>query len=214
MTHRVPLNARVDEAVIAKFRDYVMETKGRIKGEMGREVERALREYMDCDRYTRIEANQDEMRTQLEELARSHGGGTHAHTNTKGSPTVERTHDIAERLQREAKGVHPNVPEEAVDRAITDIGGGDPRTIEKYKTNLKNRHLVFEHPMEGHDYWWVDGRAFAEFVLGTTSKYEDAAIEMYGEEWWESRMDDLGIDDDDEDAGLDDSTGEATENAE
>lgn len=191
VTERVPLGTRVDEDVIARFREYVKEHKDRIRGEMGREVERALREYMDRDRLARIEENQEELLDKIEDLAQSLSDATHAHTNTTGSPTAERTREIAERLQNEAEGPFPTVLEDDVERAITDIGGGDPRTIEKYKRNLKSRHLVFEHPWNDHRYWWVDGTAFAEFILETTPQYEEAVVDLYGKDWWESRLEEL-----------------------
>ena len=35
-----------------------------------------------------------------------------------------------------------------VKRAIEDVAGGDPRTMEKYKTMLRERGLLYEHPSE------------------------------------------------------------------
>lgn len=193
MTDRVPLGTRVDEGVIESFREFVRENKDQVKGEMGREVERALQEYMDHDRYSRIEENQYEILTQLEEVTDSLEDGTHAHTNTQGSPTMERTREIAKRLQKEADDTLPAVKEYIVERAITDIAGGDPRTLKKYKRNLQERHLALEHPMEEHVLWWLNGTEFVRFVVEETPQYESEAKQMYGRNWWEDRREELDI---------------------
>ena len=57
MAEKEPFTVKIDPEVAEKFRDFVTEIHGTTYGELGREVERALLEYMDKDRYARIEAN-------------------------------------------------------------------------------------------------------------------------------------------------------------
>ena len=48
---------KVDPEVADEFREFVVDKHGTTYGKLGDEVERALQEYMDRDRFARIEAN-------------------------------------------------------------------------------------------------------------------------------------------------------------
>ena len=65
MGERTTLSVKVDEDVANRFREFVQDKKGKLRGELGREVENAMREYMDNDRYERVEANQEETHEML-----------------------------------------------------------------------------------------------------------------------------------------------------
>lgn|GEM_PF-3203008 len=61
--------------------------------------------------------------------------------------------------------------ESELDRAIKDIAGADPRTIRKYKTELKERGHAFEHPDPDSGVWFLEREPFlgrVEAVAKTT----------------------------------------------
>jgi hypothetical protein len=129
-------------------------------------VRQAIREYTDRDRFARLESlvreNNRLLRGEGED--KSHSGRTHTQKQT-ASKTVQRTRDIARRLQENHDGT---LKDDTVERAIEDIAGGDARTIEKYKRNLKRRGLLFAHPQSPV---WTHDRA--EWV-GWVESYADA----------------------------------------
>jgi len=154
----VQLNVRVDSDVVEQFRAYTREHRGQIRGEMGQLVENALVEYMDNDRTARVEDVVRENNDLLNELADtlSEAGG-HTHTPSDsvsgGSETVEKTHEIKERLDANHG---TGLTEAELNRAITDIAGGHPQTKQKYRNELKQRGLAFEHPNDHSDVWFLD----------------------------------------------------------
>lgn len=139
--------ARVDEDVVESFREYTKETKGKIRGEMGRLVENALIEYMDNDRYTRVEKQLDE----IEALLRKQGG-THTQSS-ESSKTMKRLEAIAERLHDRDVD---HVPGDEVVEAIEEIAGADERTVRKYRRLLKKRGLLYKHPVSNN--WFTEPR--------------------------------------------------------
>ena len=57
MAEKEVFTVKVDPEVADEFREFVVDKHGTTYGKLGDEVERALQEYMDRDRYARIEAN-------------------------------------------------------------------------------------------------------------------------------------------------------------
>lgn len=183
MTDRVPLNCRVDEDVIEDFRDFTHEAKGKIRGEMGRLVERAMIEYMDHDRAARLEEDHEELFDRLDtlEAALRGGGPTHTHTNTGGSETVEKTRRIVSRLQRH----HDDTcKRDDVERAIEDIAGGDERTLEKYLRQLKRRGHAFEHPLPQSPVWFLDDDTWLEVLVNQDVRFNRSFFETYPDKYW------------------------------
>lgn len=139
MTKREPRSVRLDPEVWSEFVDQVVEWEGQKRGELGRHVENALLEYVDRDRLARIE---DKLDTLLEDT-----GDAHTHTaRTAG----ERAESIAARI---AEG-GTVIPDDDVVRAIEAAAGSDPRTIDKYRSQLKRRGLAYHHPTDS--VWTVD----------------------------------------------------------
>ena len=87
MTDRTPLNTRVDEDVKKRFRDFTHEKKGKIRGEMGRLVERALIEYMDRDRQARLEEDHERLENKVDTILATLSDGQTTHT--QGSCTTD-----------------------------------------------------------------------------------------------------------------------------
>jgi Arc/MetJ-type ribon-helix-helix transcriptional regulator len=124
-------------------------------------IRTAIREYLDEDRAARLEADMAEVMSQLDRIeGELSGGDTHTHmppdqgeTTTEASETVQRTFEIAERLQSNHEG---RILEKTLNRAIKDIAGGDPRTVAKYQTELKERDHAYEHPSDDIPRWYLD----------------------------------------------------------
>jgi hypothetical protein len=159
---REQFNVRLPAEVADRFRAFVKEVEGKNEGTLGEHVETALLEYMDRGRDTRIEEKIDANRELIEQLQQTLSEETgHTHTpesgfsepDTSGSPTVERTRKIAERLQSQAE---IGVENEQVERAIVDLAGGHDQTVRKYKTELRRRGLLFEHPNDDSPMWYLE----------------------------------------------------------
>ena len=115
-------------------------------------VRQAVLEYTDHDRTARIEEKLDRVLDSLD------AGDTHTQTYsgggaTEGSRTVERTREIADRLYDNHGSI---IDDSDVGRAITDIAGGDPRTVQKYKDELRDRSLLYEHPNDDLERWYSE----------------------------------------------------------
>lgn len=157
----VTLSERTNRAVT-----YLTDEEQRQLEEWSNEVDKsvshllreAVLEYLDRDRGDRIEDTVRENSEKLDEVLRVlSDGDEHTHTSedrvTKASETVEKTREIADTLNnRHASGARAS----QVERAIKDIAGGDPRTIEKYKRELRERGHVYEHPNSHSNVWFLD----------------------------------------------------------
>ena len=112
-----------DESVWAEFQAYVARKYRKTKGVLGEEVCQALRKYLDL------------MRRE---------GSTHTHkTQNHGKPksrTMKTLTQIADRITSEYE---KEVPQTEVERIITQVAGGDDRTLRKY-TRLLIEHGVLE----------------------------------------------------------------------
>lgn len=101
---------------------------------------------------------------------------THTHKQTKGSETVEKTRAIAERLQTNHDA--PVIDQSDVERAIKDIAGGDPRTLEKYKDELTERELLYRHPNDDVPSWFLDRDMWLDKVATHARQYRDPRREL------------------------------------
>jgi len=115
-------------------------------------VRQAVLEYTDRDRAARIEDKLDRVLNSLDD------GDTHTQTRPdnagmQGSQTVERTREIADRIYDNQPAI---MGESDVERAITDIAGGDPRTVKKYKDELRERSLLYRHPNDELGKWYTE----------------------------------------------------------
>lgn len=144
VSKRVNVQVKIDEDVWGAFKSFVVEAHGQKYGNLGREAENALKEYVDQDRLTRVEENTNEILGRLDEI-----GGSHTH---KASETLAKVERIADRLHNIDRTV---VPGDKVTRAIERGPGGDDRTVRKYKRQLKRQALAYEHPSDS-DVWTLD----------------------------------------------------------
>lgn len=130
-------------------------------------VRQAVLEYTDKDRTARIEDKLDRVLDTLD------AGDTHTQTysgggGTEGSQTVERTREIADRLYDNHGTV---IDDSDVERAVTDIAGGDPRTVAKYKDELRDRSLLYQHPNGDLERWYAEREMWLSDIVDYTRQF-------------------------------------------
>lgn len=146
MADRSPKTVRCDDDLWDELAEFAYEEEGKKRGSVPKHLENAIREYLDKDRSARIESKLDEVLDHVRDDDATH---THKHGSNgqRGSETVEKVRQIADRVYTNHSPSESDViPPAAVERAIEDIAGADPRTIEKYTNQLKRRQLLFQHP--------------------------------------------------------------------
>lgn len=121
-------------------------------------VRTAVSEYLDQDRDARVEQRLARIEEQLQALGsepetHTHTESTSMFSGTAASETVEKTREIVTRLQQNHE---QELLEQHIERAIKDIAGGDPRTVDKYKSELKDRCHCFEHPNPDSPIWYLE----------------------------------------------------------
>lgn len=148
----VTFTVSIDEEVADDFRQFTQEKKGRIRGEMGRLAEKALLEYMDNDRYARIENKQDEL-IELVEGALSEGAlERERNSNEVSNATTQSVTD--KRLQAISADIpeHTAISEAMLETAIEENAGTAYKTKKKYKELLVKRGIVFEDPVDPDEF--------------------------------------------------------------
>jgi len=177
MSERVTFSVKVDDEVADNFRSFVKEHKGKIRGELGREVENALIEYMDNDRTARLETDHERIESKLDSVlaAVSDGGGTHTHKRS-ASPTtvVEKAEVIASRIKENADG--RVFPVATVEREIKAVAGADDRTLEQYKRELKEMNAAFAHPNSDSAVWTTDKEEWSSWAESHINGVPDAEV--------------------------------------
>ena len=175
MADRQQLGVRVDSEIISEFRDFVHDAHGKVHGKMGREVENALREYMDHDRYARIEQNQADTQRQLDAILSTLAEPTeHTHTAPVSPQTQPQKAEQIAAVIRERNNVV--FPAEDVEDAIREIAGGSDRTIRDYKRLLKKAGHCYEHPSSDSNVWTTDREEFAMWADSHIEQVPDAHI--------------------------------------
>ena len=176
MGDRRSVGWKIDEEVASDFREFVHEKKGKTRGELGRMAERALIEYMDNDRYARIEANQAETHELLNSVlgALSENSTTHTHTADVKPMTVTEKRDLIAGKLRDREA--PIMPERDVVDAIESVAGGDDRTIRKYMDSLRRSGKAFDHPSSDSTAWTTDAEQFATWALAEFESRPDASM--------------------------------------
>lgn len=134
----------------------------------------AILEYTDKDRTARVEEKVDRVLTLLEDTEHTHTRDSASKSNgTKSVP--EKARSIARRCYE-----NHEVPIQGkdVEIAIEDIAGGDDRTLDKYKSQLKKRGLLYEHPVQpvwtdSKQQWvkWVEQCTVEKDVVEYVSEY-------------------------------------------
>lgn len=151
----VPIGVQVDGQLWNQFRQDVKGRKGRIRGHLSAELERAIREYINAsqggdthDRLTRIESTLEDIRATLSDA------GQEKEDSDVGSTVEKRTDKIDAELD-ELTGEDVKVADEIVELAIEKHAGDSDPTLRKYKQRLQERDKLLEHPSKD-DHWFRD----------------------------------------------------------
>lgn len=199
MGNRVVVGCRVDEDVLDQFREWTEDKNGQIHGEMGRNLERAMVEYMDNDRSARIERKVDTLHGLMEDalsensLERETKSGSSSNTSSEDtSPSAS----INQRTRDSINAIVAELPEDTVvsesllESAIENHAGHAYKTLERYKTLLKNRGHILEHPLEPGQY--VTSQKTFAIICENSEKITPPQLrdliadrmELLGEEWY------------------------------
>ena len=135
----------VDDETIADLDEFADEA-GKSRSEV---VRQAIHEYIDRDRFERVETEIAELKDQVDRIeTHLSEGDPHAHTNPslsggKPATVVQKARAVAENIRKNHDEV---VKDDVVEREIGNYAGGDDRTIRKHKKQLRKRGLLLEHP--------------------------------------------------------------------
>lgn len=177
MVKRTPFGVRIDVDLQHRIRTHADE----IDEKLYREVENALEEYLDRDRYARIEEELRTLRELIEnESALSVEDGTHTHTDRdRNDSSYDINPDLDDDwldnldpdLQNglmttwkniikigEAKTRTSDVIDQSeFKRAVHQAGRVDDRTVENYKQLFTSNGWLLPHPIERDGEKWVCG---------------------------------------------------------
>lgn len=136
-------------------------------------LRQAVLEYTDRDRVERVESDVQDLHDKVDRVL-SLVNGSHAHT--RGNKSIpEKTREVAQTLYK--KHDMP-VKDTDVELIIENIAGGDERTIDQYKKQLKKRELLFEHP---NSPVWTDDKQ--DWVMWTENAYHNPDVHEVTEEY-------------------------------
>jgi hypothetical protein len=135
-----PVTVYLTDAEKRQLKDWADNT-GKSLSHLCRE---AILEYTDHDRTARVEDQVRDLHDKVDTLL-AQSDGEHTHTNAhKHSSIPETTRAIARAIYDRYE---MPVQDQQVELAIEDIGGADDRTVRQYRSQLKKRGLLFEHPV-------------------------------------------------------------------
>lgn len=159
----------VGEETVTKL-DELADNADKSRAEVLRE---AIHEYVDRDRVARIEDQLDRIEEKLDTpTPQADTDTTHTHKAgsgmKQGSRATEKAREIIRRLQHEADNEDAVIQTDDVDRAIEDIAGADPRTLQKYKRIFRKRGLLYSHPGTA-EVWTLDSQQW----LGWLQSYAE-----------------------------------------
>jgi hypothetical protein len=155
VSKRVPLNVRVDEEVRDAFRKFVKEKKGRIRNEMGRQTEKALKEYMDQDRLSRVETRLRDIEDGQQKIvdilegnsgSSSQTGHSHAHKDDHLTCLNDLEPQTRKGIEETIDNLPDKVNKDDLERAVHLAGRTDDRTVEKYRKVLESHGFLLPPP--------------------------------------------------------------------
>jgi len=189
---------RIDKSVWEEFRSDVKDTHGTVRGNLRRELENALRAYIEAteggdtnDRLRRLENAVERIDERTEDLVDGEGAKKKKGSNASVGPRRKKKLDAIEsQIDREA-GDATKVHKSVIHKAIEDNAGTSGPTIRSYKRMIRERRIAFENPSEEANTWFVDPAAFVN-VVESNYPHRNAEISAeYGEEWWEEAVEEF-----------------------
>jgi len=187
--------ARIDADVWERFREEVRNRQGGVRGHLRSELENALLSYVDAsdggdvdDRLRRVENAVERIEEQTGVLVEGEEGKKKKDSNVSAGPRQQKKlATIESRIQREA-GDASTVHVSVVNKAIEDAAGTSEPTLRTYKRMLKDRRVAFENPSEESNTWFVDEEVFVNVVESTFAHRNQEIAANYGEEWYDSAV--------------------------
>lgn len=191
MPERTQIGPEVDKKLWKRFRENIKERKGTVRGNLGQELENAIREYISGDPDTpsrRIDARLARIEDELG-ISATDGGGEGAHTSDadphtharravyttdldKPAPntSTDKKIDYLEQCIVERTDIRPDMPgllpRSMIVEIVRDEYGFRRDTAKRYVEQLIERFGLRDHPKSGYD------------TLVTQPKYDDLIAEM------------------------------------
>lgn len=182
----------VSSDVREKFRSYVRDKHGTVKGVYRNEVETALKRHMGDDRLDDVLAKLNDLEEQLDgDTPPTSNTDTKNKKDSNGNRTERRLSEImADIRSMTGQYAGPGVREDDIRKAIQDNAGTSAPTIRKYRQLLIDRKCVFPNPLEENQYF-VKPTAFIAFLENNRDKIPDGDYwevrNEYGEDWWQEQ---------------------------
>lgn len=155
-----------ENAKLERWADKVDKSKSEL-------LRQAVLEYTDRDRVERIESEVRDLHGKVDRVLSLVDGG---HTHTQGNKSIpQKAREIAETIYQ--NHTMP-IKDTDVELVIENIGGGDERTLEQYKNQLKKRELLFEHP--NSSVWTNDKQ---KWVKWTENAYHNPDVHEVTQEY-------------------------------
>lgn len=177
----------IDEAEYERFKQFVQDAHGTVRGNLRTEIENALREYRQDDgspdKLARIEQDVATMKAMLAD-AEADGGATpdtvseqctHAHADTtKPAPNAPRSAKVNWIID-EYYGPTGETHTNAITNQIQDEFGFDDRTAKEYVELILTELDAEPHPQRGNTYLW--GERLSEAIEEHREELENEADE-------------------------------------
>jgi len=199
--NKVKIGPRVSEDVYANFVSFVVEKHGSKNGNLGRELEKAIKSWSsetDVDvmerRLASMEDRLDAMADSLSRFDRERENETSSASGGSYNARTERKVDAIEDQLPEGTDVDDSI----VEHVIEENAGTARKTVKKYKKLLRNRGIAFPDPVGqanvgdlDPDAWVVGEGKFAmrlEAMDEFTPRDVDAIVGFYdqylGDDWY------------------------------
>ncbi|MEM1820964.1 MAG: hypothetical protein QXU64_05180 [Thermofilaceae archaeon] len=136
------IGVRIDERVWEEFKRYVLEKHGKLHTVLGMEVTEALRAYLRTHAQTaggaRPPAQQPPAQSPQSEPPRAPERSPRP-VNGSTSRTMRNLREIVRRILSEST---KEIPQPLVERIITEVAGGDWRTLSRYMRGLQELNVL------------------------------------------------------------------------
>lgn len=187
----------IDKGLLERFKEDVRERRGKLRGNYGTELERAIEAYLDRsnggDTDYRLECIEGELEDIKGMLSENDGKRKKESGVTNGGSTTDKRIRQINTTITEENGNQPKVHEQVVEMAIREHAGSSDPTIRRYKELLKQDQELFDHPVKDSLYFRSSEdytkavNALAKGGQLTGNEYESIVSE-FGEDWWSEQL--------------------------
>lgn len=195
------LGWRVDEQVAVGFEEFVRKKHGSKNGNLGRELEKAMKSWSSGTDVDAVERRLASMEDQIDAMADTLSRFNRERENESSSASGG---SYNARTERKVDGIEEELPNGAdvsndiVEHVIEENAGTARKTVKKYKKLLRNRGIAFPDPVLQSDVedlepekWVVGAQKFAMRLESRdefTSEDVDSVLGFYdqylGDDWY------------------------------